>query len=136
MRMSRENCSQLRGFSAVRKLAGKQPLARTTMHATRWVTRIRDMIIEETLPPGNRIHEGQPGAALGISRTPLREALKFLASEGPDRAGAGARGRRVASRRAHDVRDMLNVLAALEVLPGASPRAGERGGNRRNPRAA
>ena len=40
------------------------------------------MIIEGDLPPGERIYEGQLGEEFGVSRTPLREAIKFLASEG------------------------------------------------------
>lgn len=90
------------------------PLARTTMHSA-LVERIRDMIIEETLPPGSRIHEGQLGAALGISRTPLREALKFLASEGLIDLVPG-RGAVVRRLTADDVRDMLTVLSTLERL--------------------
>ncbi len=46
------------------------------------LTRLRDMIIEGVLPPGSRINEVQAGASLGVSRTPLREAIKTLASEG------------------------------------------------------
>jgi DNA-binding GntR family transcriptional regulator len=38
------------------------------------------MVIEGTLSSGTRIHEGKLGQDLGISRTPLREALKYLAS--------------------------------------------------------
>jgi DNA-binding GntR family transcriptional regulator len=81
------------------------------------VGRIRDMIIEGQLAPGSRIHEGQLGLALGVSRTPLREALKFVASEGlidlvPGRGGIV---RRLTPR---DVRNMLDVLTALETLAG------------------
>jgi len=92
------------------------PLARTTMH-TELVGRIRDMIIEGVLAPGSRIHEGQLGAALGISRTPLREALKFLASEGLIQLvpGRGAVVRKLTPR---DVQNMLTVLVALETLAG------------------
>lgn len=92
------------------------PLARTTMHAE-LVSRIRDMIIEGRLEPGARIHEGQLGAALGISRTPLREALKFLASEGLILLVPG-RGAVVRKLTEQDVRNMLSVLAALETLAG------------------
>ncbi|MDJ1158663.1 GntR family transcriptional regulator [Chelatococcus sp. SYSU_G07232] len=92
------------------------PITRRTLH-DEIVTRVRDMIIEGRLAPGTRIHEGQLGQALGVSRTPLREALKFLASEGlidlvPSR---GAVVRRFTEK---DVRDMLEVLAALEALAG------------------
>ena len=46
------------------------------------LSRLRDMIIEGQLPPGTRLNEGQIGLQLGVSRTPLREAIKYLASEG------------------------------------------------------
>ena len=75
------------------------------------------MIIEGQLEPGARIHEGQLGQALGVSRTPLREALKFVASEGlidlvPGRGGV------VRQLTPRDVRNMLDVLIALETLAG------------------
>ena len=81
------------------------------------VSRVRDMIIEGTLEAGSRIHEGNLGRELGVSRTPLREALKFLASEGlielvPTR---GAVVRRFSPK---DVQDSLIVLGSLEALAG------------------
>ncbi|NDP43982.1 MAG: GntR family transcriptional regulator [Aromatoleum sp.] len=75
------------------------------------------MIIEGTLAPGARIHEGQLGVTLGVSRTPLREALKFLASEGLVDLVA-SRGAVVRSFTPKDVRDMLDVLATLEAFAG------------------
>src|ERR1700732_4648670 len=59
------------------------------------LTRLRDHIVEGNIPDGGRIPERQLCEMLGISRTPLREALKVLAAEGlvellPNR---GARGR-------------------------------------------
>src|SRR5260370_25377853 len=59
------------------------------------LTRLRDHIVEGNIPDGGRVPERQLCEMLGISRTPLREALKVLASEGlvellPNR---GARGR-------------------------------------------
>jgi DNA-binding GntR family transcriptional regulator len=81
------------------------------------VSRIRDMIIEGLIVVDARIHEGQLCQQLGISRTPLREALKVLASEGlvdlvP---GRGAVARRLTPK---DARDMLDVLAHLERIAG------------------
>lgn len=81
------------------------------------VTRIRDMITEGALAPGTRIHEGQLGEALGVSRTPLREALKFLASEGLVELVA-TRGAVVRSFTSKDVRDMLDLLGVLEGFAG------------------
>jgi DNA-binding GntR family transcriptional regulator len=43
---------------------------------------LRDMIIQDELPPGTRIPEKDLCVQLGISRTPLREAIRVLASEG------------------------------------------------------
>lgn len=91
-------------------------IARHTLHDA-VVNRVRDMIIEGTLAPGARVHEGQLCEQLGVSRTPLREALKFLAREGlvelvPSR---GAVVRRFTPK---DVRDSLTVLASLEELAG------------------
>ena len=92
------------------------PIARHSLH-DEVVTRVRDMIIEGTLAPGARIHEGQLGVTLGVSRTPLREALKFLASEGLVDLVA-SRGAVVRSFTPKDVRDMLHVLATLEAFAG------------------
>jgi DNA-binding GntR family transcriptional regulator len=92
------------------------PIQRTALHDT-LVTRLRDMIIEGELSPGARMHESQLGDQLGVSRTPLREAIKYLASEGlveliPSR---GAIVKRFSGK---DVHDMLIVLKSLEELAG------------------
>ncbi|MGX7706540.1 GntR family transcriptional regulator [Methylobacterium sp. Gmos1] len=92
------------------------PVSRRTLH-DELVGRIRDLVIEGHLAPGSRIHEGQLGQALGVSRTPLREALKFLASEGLIELVPG-RGAVVRRLTPGDVRDMLDVLAALETTAG------------------
>ena len=91
-------------------------IERPTLHNV-VVSRLRDMIIEGQLPVGVRIHEGQVGLQLGVSRTPLREALKVLATEGlvdliPSR---GAIVRKLTVKDAHD---MLGVLSTLENLAG------------------
>ncbi|SEH66867.1 MULTISPECIES: GntR family transcriptional regulator [unclassified Leifsonia] len=44
--------------------------------------RLRAEIIEWTLEPGTRISETETAARLGVSRTPLREALSRLTAEG------------------------------------------------------
>jgi DNA-binding GntR family transcriptional regulator len=95
-------------------LAGVAPLSRRTLH-DELVGRLRDMIIEGHLTPGVRVNESQLGAALGVSRTPLRESLKFLASEGLITLVPG-RGAVVSKLTRKDIRDMLDVLSALESL--------------------
>ena len=44
--------------------------------------RLRDMIVEGKLAAGERVNEAALCEKFGVSRTPLREALKVLASEG------------------------------------------------------
>jgi len=90
------------------------PLNRRTLH-DELVGRVRTLIVEGQLLPETRIHEGRLGQALGVSRTPLREALKVLASEGLIELvpGRGAVVRKLTPR---DVREMLDVLTALETL--------------------
>lgn len=46
------------------------------------VERLRQMIVETELVPGQRIDEKKLCEQFAISRTPLREALKVMASEG------------------------------------------------------
>jgi DNA-binding GntR family transcriptional regulator len=89
---------------------------RPNLHET-VVARLRDFIVEGALAPGARIAERQLCESLGVSRTPLREALKVLASEGlvellPNR------GARVARLDERDVEDMFQVMGALEALAG------------------
>ena len=81
------------------------------------VTRLRDLVIEGVLQPGERINESRLCERLGVSRTPLREALRFLASEGlielvPNRGGVVRRFSPTG------IRDMLVVIGALEALAG------------------
>ncbi len=90
------------------------PIARPTLHAI-VVSRLRDMVIEGTLPAGGRIHEGQLGEQLGVSRTPLREALKVLASEGLVEL-IPSRGAVVTTLTQKTAQDMLDVLKELEAM--------------------
>ena len=92
------------------------PIVRQSLHDA-VVSRVRDMIIEGELAPGTRIHEGNLGKSLGVSRTPLREALKFLASEGLIEL-IPARGAVVRRFTAKDVQDALAVMGSLEALAG------------------
>ena len=90
------------------------PIERPTLHHV-VVSRVRDMIIEGRLAAGARIHEGQLGQQLGVSRTPLREALKVLASEVLVEL-VPSRGALVRQLTGKDVQDMLAVLIALEDM--------------------
>ena len=81
------------------------------------VARLRDLLVDGAIAPGARIPERELCAAFGISRTPLREALKVLASEGhvtllPNR------GSRAAKLTLKDVHDLFELCAGLEALAG------------------
>ncbi len=91
-------------------------IQRRTLH-DEVLERVRDMIIEGVLEQGQRINEVVLGEQLGVSRTPLREAIKTLASEGlvemqPSRGA-------VIRRFSHDdIKNTLEVLKSLEELAG------------------
>lgn len=79
--------------------------------------RLRDMIVQNELAPGDRIRERTISAALNVSRTPLREALQVLAAEGlvdllPNRGAV------VSDPSPSKVRQMLEVQGMLEWHAG------------------
>jgi DNA-binding GntR family transcriptional regulator len=79
--------------------------------------RLRDYIVEGNLADGAHIPERQLCEMFGVSRTPLREALKVLASEGlvdllPNR------GARVHELNAQDLTELFDVMGGLEALAG------------------
>src|SRR3546814_16045211 len=81
------------------------------------VSRLRDMIIEGELTPGARVNERELCAQFGISRTPLREALKVMASEGLILLLRN-RGARVTRLTRRDIENMFQVMAVLEAMSG------------------
>jgi DNA-binding GntR family transcriptional regulator len=81
------------------------------------IDQLRDRIIQGDLVPGGRLNERVLCEQLGISRTPLREAIKMLAIEGlvellPNR------GAIVTPLKAANIADTLAVMGALESLAG------------------
>lgn len=79
--------------------------------------RLRTLITEGELVPGAKLNERELCERLGVSRTPLREAFRMLASDGllvqlPNR------GAQVVALSRDDVRDAFDVMAALEGLAG------------------
>lgn len=92
------------------------PIDRPSLHDT-IVQRLRTMIYDGDLKPGQKVPEKLLCDSLGISRTPLREALKVLASEGLLEL-APNRGARVTRLTARDVDEMFPVMGALEALAG------------------
>jgi DNA-binding GntR family transcriptional regulator len=79
--------------------------------------RLRDMIVRGELRPGSRINTPRLCSRFGVSRTPLREALKMLATEGlvqllPNRSA-------VVQRVTDDViNELIPIIGTLEALAG------------------
>lgn len=81
------------------------------------VDQLRDQIVRGELAPGSRLNERVLTARLGVSRTPLREAIKLLATEGlvellPNRGAV------VAPIDPARIAEILAVMGALESLAG------------------
>lgn len=74
---------------------------------------LRQRIFARQLEPGSWIDELRIAEALGISRTPLREALKVLAAEGLVTMKV-RRGAYVTEVSEKDLRDVYHLLALLE----------------------
>ena len=79
----------------------------------RVVAALRDAIIAGRLKPGERIRERELVSLLGVSRSPLREAIRILETEGLITSLAH-RGARVSELSAVDLHDMLDVRIMLE----------------------
>ena len=81
----------------------------------RVVDALRDAIIAGRLKPGERIRERELVSLLGVSRSPLREAIRILETEGLITSLA-YRGARVSELSASDLHDMLHVRIMLETF--------------------
>lgn len=92
------------------------PIRRPSLH-DEVTARVRDLIVDGTLAAGSPVHEVELAGHLGVSRTPVREALKVLASEGLVDLLPG-RGAVVKVFTAKDAQDMLALIALLEQHAG------------------
>jgi DNA-binding GntR family transcriptional regulator len=99
-----------------RAFAAGEPREELSLH-DEILSRLRDHIVEGNIPDGGRVPERQLCEMLGISRTPLREALKVLAAEGlvellPNR------GARVRALSEQDISELFDMMGGLEGLAG------------------
>ena len=97
-------------------LVGDLRIRRQSLHDA-VVDRLRDLIVEGVLQSGQRLNERLLCEQLGVSRTPLRESFKVLASEGliellPNR------GATVAPLTTEELREVVDVLSGLEAVVG------------------
>jgi DNA-binding GntR family transcriptional regulator len=74
---------------------------------------LRSLILEGTYPLGARLGENELADVLGVSRTPVREALSRLSSEGLVEVLPN-RGARVATWSPHDLENIYEIRALIE----------------------
>jgi DNA-binding GntR family transcriptional regulator len=77
--------------------------------------RLRDAILDGTLEPGEHLRDAEIADWLGLSRTPIREALARLEEYGLVETSPN-RYTRVAPVNARDARDAFAVVAVLHAL--------------------
>ena len=76
---------------------------------------LREAILKGELQPGERLMELQLASKLGVSRTPIREAIRMLEQEGLA-VTMPRKGAEVARMTLKDMEDVLEVRDALDEL--------------------
>jgi len=104
------------------------PTSRTPTAAEAAYQRLRGMILDNLLPPGAQRLEAELALELGMSRTPVREAMLRLQQDGLVQV-LPRHGMRVTAISAAELRDIYDVLESLE------PKAAELLARRRLPEA-
>ncbi|MDO6587402.1 GntR family transcriptional regulator [Salipiger sp. 1_MG-2023] len=94
----------------------RQPINRRYLHDEA-AMRMRDMISSGALKPGDKVNESELAESFGISRTPVREAIKMLAAEDLLEILPNY-GPRVRLINEAELKNMLEVIAVLEATAG------------------
>jgi len=81
------------------------------------VERLRNFVVEGSLAPGTKLNERELCDTLGISRTPLREAIKVLAAEGLVEITPN-RGASIYRMSEAEIREMFELMSCLEGFSG------------------
>ena len=76
---------------------------------------LREAILKGDLKPGERLMELQLASKLGVSRTPIREAIRMLEQEGLA-VTTPRKGAEVAKMTLKDMEDVLEIRDALDEL--------------------
>ena len=92
----------------------REPVDRHLLRDTAY-ERLREAVVDGTLAPGEGLHDDELCEWLGVSRTPVRDALRRLADEGLVELAA-QRYTRVASLSVRDVHEVVPLLAAVHGL--------------------
>lgn len=76
---------------------------------------LKKLILQNKLVPGDLLSENLIAKNLGMSRTPVREALRMLSQEGVIEIiqGVGARVKEISSK---DIDDLFEIRKSMEIL--------------------
>lgn len=96
-------------------IPSSEPVAGRSLLRDDVYLRLRDAITDGTLTPGEVLRDGELAEWLGVSRTPVREALLRLAASGLIVARPG-RSTTVAALDARDIEAARDVAAAMHGL--------------------
>ena len=96
--------------AARNRRSSKEPLLSVQVYET-----LCEWIGQGVLGPGERLRDGKLAASLGVSRTPVREALNRLQDDGLVITEAG-QWTRVAEISSDDIRNLFPIRQALEIL--------------------
>lgn len=91
-------------------------ISRQSLHIE-LVERLRDLIVDGSLPAGGKIPERELCERFEVSRTPMREALKVLAADGLVSL-APNRGAWVSKITVAELEEVFPIMGALEGLSG------------------
>jgi DNA-binding GntR family transcriptional regulator len=97
---------------ARRRIVARSHISRASL-AQQVADLLRQRIYDRDLEPGARLEEEALAGDLGVSRTPVREALRLLAAQGLVEVRA-RRGCFVASLTVQDQKDIFPIMARLE----------------------
>ncbi len=95
-------------------LNGSTPASKAT-HADEALERLRQAIVTGDLRPNQRLVEAEVARMLGISRTPVREALKHLEMQGYVSRSPGG-GVVVTDHSPSQIRNLYEIREALETM--------------------
>ncbi|WP_022884732.1 GntR family transcriptional regulator [Glaciibacter superstes] len=95
-------------------VGGRAPLKLNVTYSRQTEAVLREMVLDGTLTPGERLNEVALSAALGISRGPLREAIQKLVGEGLLRVQSH-RGAYVREYEPREIIELYEMRAALEL---------------------